>query len=91
MTKDYYQKMKTKEQIWQEQENNPDLSFSESALIAMEEYGTQQVLAFSEWKDKNFKHSIGGFVHVMGDLLYKGVFDNAGLYKLFIEIKSQNT
>lgn len=33
---------KTKEQIWKEQENNPDLCFSDSALIAMEEYGNQE-------------------------------------------------
>lgn len=82
--------MKTKEEILNNQKYGFNRGQRESALQAMDEYTTQQSIAFCEWKDKNFRHSIGGFVHVMGDLLYKGIFSTSQLYTLFQSIKPVN-
>ena len=68
---------KTKEQIWQEQENNPALSFSESALIAMEEYA----LCFAEWINRNAGMDDDGFFW-----RYKGQLTTTQeLHQIFIE------
>lgn len=69
----------------------PNYMAESEILDAMDIYAKQEVIEFSNWKDKNFNKAIGGFTHVMGDLLYKGMFSNKDLYLLFLQGKETKT
>ena len=58
--------------------------FNTDRIEGIKELMEDNAIAFAEWKHRNFKVSIGGFVHVMGDLLYRGAYDTKGIYELYL-------
>lgn len=86
--------MNTKEEILQrctakkyDMSPNATNSFTEDLLSAMQEFAKIDAIAFAEWKDKNFKLTIGGFIHVMGTLIYPSIYNNEQLYSLYQQSK----